>query len=365
MMPLKVSSNRQRGTQNGFASLAVVALLFSLTLLGFVVIAYAQSGYYRATDLYRRLQATYLAEAALNLGAKRMEALIPLNQVELPYIIVPTATMGDGSYSAVLYNNPKDTGGEYDTDDVLVLKATGVAFGQDRRRTIEGVVEVFDIGRLTPPGVLTLSDGATANLGGNTTVSGYDVDESGSGAAGVAMEIPEQSLSASGSVDISGIPDYSWAADTWQEGAGFATLAQRMIEVLASSSAAVEITGNANGQIGTQNAPQITVVPKGEKASLSNSSGYGVLIARGALSISGKFSFRGLILIEGDADVSKMAGTATIEGAIVVTSPSGEPSGKDNLRLAGTNNLLYSQDAISYALDMVPPYRLRSYTAKN
>jgi hypothetical protein len=349
--------------------LLVAALLFNLTLTGLFALSTAKTGFYRAIDLERRSQATYLAEAGLHVAARNVQNMSSLKTLTLPYPVVTSTVLGDGTYSAVLANNPSDPGGATtDTDGIYLLRATGVAKGQARRRTVESAVVVTPT-NLAVPGVITIGDKVTSRMDGSNKMNGFDADVAGLAVAGIAYEKAGQTTTNVGGSTVTGTPDFSWANSAFTSGTGFNSQAQQMIAGLAANVNATHITNsscNMSGSFGTAADPKITVIDPGVSAKISGSgSGVGVLVIRGRFEVSGTFNFTGLILIDGSAGPVRLGGSGTYKGAVVVTRPSSDPVCEVLEAKDGGLKITYSKSAVDWAGTQLPGLVFRSYALKN
>jgi hypothetical protein len=342
----------------------IAALLFSLTTTGMWMLAVSRDGYLQAIDAAERVQAGYIAEAGLSLAMRRLPSLGPLQNLTLPYTILPDTLFGSGSFRAVLLNDPGDAGGSRDSDGRLILQVIGWSKGQAKRRRIECYLRQ-DGQPLEVPGALSLSSGITGKLSGTTSVSGADAVTPSVAVAGIAYETPGQSVSMSGSGSVTGIPDYSWASSTYTTGAGFTSSAQEMLASLAASPGSIHATGKFPTTIGTPSTPQVTVIDPGARLKASKAvSGTGVLVIRGQLDCSHGLDFNGLVLVEGTDGLLQVT-RGTITGALVVTSPA---SSTTSARTAFTLNSIavrYSATAIGYAQDPTSSIRMSSFVMKN
>jgi hypothetical protein len=104
---------------------------------------------------------------------------------------------------------------------------------------------------------------------------------------------------------------------------------------------------NGGAQFGTVNAPQITYF-NGDTTLKANgdSSGSGILIVNGSLTIQGNLNFTGLIIVVGSTQIGSatqtdVTGNATVYGAIWTTDLS--------LRVGGSAAVRYSDQALSLA----------------
>jgi hypothetical protein len=345
--------------------LLVAALLFNLTIVGLFALSTARSGFYRAIDLERRVQATYLAEAGLNLAMLRLTSLGSLTALPLPYTVLPSTLSGDGSYSATLLNNAGDPGGAADSDGLLVLQVTGLSQGQARRRTIDAWI-LTTSGPFYPPGVIGMGQGVTGTFTGNSAVSGFDATTTGLATTAISFQSSGQTVSTAGSSSVKGRPDYDWAASAWSTGSGASATAQRLIDTLSASSSAVHVSGTLSGTLGTSSAPAITVIDAGATASASQVTGVGVLIVRGRLRIMGQVAFTGLVLVEGTGGYLSMAGNASITGGLFVTPPSPLPTTpRDAFNVTGNSRITWSRSSLEATSALLPSLRLLSYVVRN
>lgn len=102
--------------------------------------------------------------------------------------------------------------------------------------------------------------------------------------------------------------------------------------------------GNVNGNqtFGTVNSPQITYF-NGDTTirANGNSSGAGILIVNGGLTLEGSLDFTGLIIVLGTTQITTVTGNATVYGAIWTTDLS--------LTVGGSAAVRYSLDSLELA----------------
>lgn len=75
--------------------------------------------------------------------------------------------------------------------------------------------------------------------------------------------------------------------------------------------------------------------------------GYGILVVRGKLTLSGTFNFRGLVLAYQDTeiDVAFAAGTVDVIGGLIAMGPDGS-----KFKMVGTSRMVYSTEALNMAM---------------
>lgn len=92
----------------------------------------------------------------------------------------------------------------------------------------------------------------------------------------------------------------------------------------------------------------------GGSLTLSNSSGQGILIIDGDLTIEGEFIYQGLLIVNGRVSFNGSGSGIQIAGAVLVSSLSGNPSSL----LDGTINLVYDSFIIRKQFDSLPYTRI-------
>ena len=92
----------------------------------------------------------------------------------------------------------------------------------------------------------------------------------------------------------------------------------------------------------------------GGPLTLSNSSGQGILIVNGDLTIEGEFTYQGLLIVNGRVNFHGTGPGIQITGAVLVSALSGNPSSY----LDGTINLVNDSSVIQRQFDSLPYARI-------
>jgi hypothetical protein len=99
---------------------------------------------------------------------------------------------------------------------------------------------------------------------------------------------------------------------------------------------------NGNQTFGTVDAPQITYFNGDTSLNANgNSSGAGIMIVDGSLTLSGSLEFTGLIIVIGETDITGVTGNATVYGALWTTDLS--------LSVGGSAAVRYSTESLTLA----------------
>ena len=419
--------NLNRASERGMALLTALLIMSFLTILGGALLSSTTVGV-RIADNYRtRTQLIFLAEAGIEAGrealrvsandldddlataagadgvlATTLDLATLLAGDDLPLLPSDVGlratgeTLNDasgepvGTYHVFVRNDVSD--GETsttDTNDVATL--VSIARIGDTTKTIETVVLK---GTFPPiPAALTLNggvglfDAANSNLfqidGNDQAGSGNDENAIGVITAGddtmVTDAIPDNR--ADNYTGDGGEPD---VADVSGELAGLLTTTTGLESIVASVSASATTSYYPawNGEtsistdIGAANDHQVTVV-HGD-LDFGPADGYGILLVRGSLTVSGNFSWTGLILIIGQGELHwNGGGNGVVTGGIFLAKTRDTPYNGNAVgdQLAdrgdviadfnggGGNGILYNTTAISDANASFPyaPISIREY----
>ncbi len=414
-------------TENGLALITALLILSFLTILGSALLS-STTVDVRIADNYRtNTQLLFLAEAGIEVAREQLrtsanalsadlvaaaaadgnlstsvdlDTLVAADDIPL----IPTdagligtgETLNDasgdtvGRYHVFMRNDPVD--GETsttETNDVVTLVATGTI--GTASKTIEVVVKRGSFppvpAALTLNGGIGLFDAANSNLfqidGNDQAGSGNDENAIGVITAGddttVTDAIPDNRQD--NYTGDGGEPD---VADVSGELAGLLTTTTGLESIVASASASATTSYYPawNGEtsistdIGAANDYQVTVV-HGD-LDFGPADGYGILLVRGSLTVSGNFSWTGLILIIGQGELHwNGGGNGVVTGGIFLAKTRGTPYNGNAVgdQLAdrgdviadfnggGGNGILYNTTAISDANASFPyaPIAIREY----
>ena len=128
-----------------------------------------------------------------------------------------------------------------------------------------------------------------------------------------------------------------------------------LIERLANEPGVVNVSGNYKGDFGSESDPGIFFVDSYAKLTGGVPEGYGIMVIRsggeleyeGALSVSGNFTFNGLIIFENAFDFTGR-GTPDLNGSVLIGNTDGNNTTLD-IDLSGSLNIQYDCQALDYA----------------
>lgn len=251
--------------------------------------------------------------------------------------------------------NNKLFGGTYNVfitgvDSLMIIRAEGffnkvkhvsVATAKRSTITIPG----------TSGGVYVSSDNLNLSLAGSVEINGNDTNIDGT--PGPNPPIPGFSVdNAADSANIinnikgkitkpivgaGGIPSVAVTSSTtnWMD------VAENYI--FAADTALPSGTYSTGTQLGTLANPKITHV-SGDVNFAGSAEGYGILVVNGNLSMSGNFTFRGLVIVYGESSIhTKTVGNSGIFGAAIFVGKSVD------IQASGNSSFFYSSQAIDIA----------------
>ncbi len=202
-------------------------------------------------------------------------------------------------------------------------------------------------------GLGVASGNFTFNMSGSATISGND-------ASGTCDDIP--------AITVPTLDDYIEVVD----GANFSNMessedlvaidpdvsyspVDELIERLSNEPGVVDVSGNYKGDFGSEDEPGIFFVESYAKLTGGIPDGYGIMVIRsggeleyeGALSVSGNFTFNGLIIFENAFDFTGK-GTPDLNGSVLIGNTPGNNTTLD-IDLGGNLKIQYDCQAIDYA----------------
>lgn len=301
------------------AIIAVVTLLFSLSIIGYNINRRASAavqnyaGYYdetRARDIASSAAEIYIRELAVNPSLRGTSTIGSLLGGSAIVTIDSIVGVYDSSAGAHL--------------DTLLMTSVGL-YNED---SVTIVNKLYPVPIVIPPikGAIGMSAGESASISitGDAQTSGIDMNPDSSAlaspdsVAGIAINSSDPSdnvsISATASVKgngalspdtarVSGLPDYT----------GFANEMIRLAKVYNS-----QTFSSSSAPLGTPSSPQISYVT-GNSTMTGTCSGCGILIINGDLKMSGQFTFQGLIIAYGQTSISiETTGQSMVYGAVVI-----------------------------------------------
>lgn len=400
--------------ESGLALITALLILSFLTILGSALLS-STTVDVRIADNYRtNTQLLFLAEAGIEAGREQLrtsanalsadlvtaagadgnlstsvdlDTLVAADDIPL----IPTdagligtgETLSDasgatvGTYHVFMRNDPVD--GETsttETNDVVTLVATGTI--GTASKTIEVVVKR---GSFPPvPAALTLNGGIGPFDAANSNLFNIDGDDqagSGNNENAVGVIAAADDTTVSDAIPANRQDNYTGdggeepdVADVSGELAGLLTTTTGLESIVASVSASATTSyypawngvTSISTDIGAANDYQVTVV-HGD-LEFGPADGYGILLVRGSLTVSGNFSWTGLILLIGQGELHwNGGGNGVVTGGIFLATTRGTPYNGNAVgdQLAdrgdviadfnggGGNGILYDTTAISDA----------------
>ena len=328
------------------AIIAVVTLLFSLSIVGYNMNRRATSAVNNYVDYYSRTRAEDVASSAAEIYIRKLnEDPSMRGTFTISPLMQGSATVEIDSITGV-YDSA--AGQSLDT---LLMTSTGV-YNDDTDIVMNKLYPV-PLGIPLPPGAVSISAGKSVSImiGGNATTSGVDTNViNGStpsdSVAGIAISPSTSSSNISVNQNIYGkggmVPDTMTVSNP----PDYTTFANAMIRL-------ATVYGNqtfSSGTLGTDASPQITYFT-GDTKITGPVTGSGILIVNGSLNISGNFNFHGLVIVYGATSISTsmvgftQEGTSDIYGGVVIAG--------NNTSYQQTGNALvrYSKAAIQNVQD--------------
>jgi hypothetical protein len=270
--------------------------------------------------------------------------------------------LGGGAYS-VTVTSPFP--GVY----TLVSTATydGVA------RSVEATVQMIDTDPLSPPGALTIIDDGDTSIfsarfcGNAFIITGHDTNINGSAGsqptvAGIGVFDNASVTAVLAALHANGVQDDNilgtGANPSVINVAPGSSLTFDSVESFADQmlllAKVIVPAGGSNASFGTNASPQVTYF-KGDCGIGGTTSGAGVLLVDGTLSVTGKFNFNGLIVLTGKSGNSfdlSSRGNTNVHGSIIVLNPESSLNTVNaftTMDFRGNINIYYSSDGLSKA----------------
>lgn len=329
-----------------WAIIAVLTLLFTLSIIGYNVNRRADAAVSNYTDYYSYTRAQDIATSAAEIFIRKldqspyMRGTFTINPLLQGYATVEIDSI-IGVYDSL-------AGQKLDT---LMMTSIGVCNGDS------AVImnKLYPVPLQIPPilGAVGISAGKSASIsiGGNATTSGVDTNvingsSPADSVAGVAINSTTSSSNITVNENVFGkgglIPDTTRVSNA-PDYTAFANAMIRLATVYSSQTF-------SSGTLGTDSAPQISYFT-GDTKITGPVTGSGILIVDGSLDISGKFNFHGLVIVYGATTISTSTvsytqeGTSDIYGGVIVAG--------NNTTYKQTGNALvrYSKAAIQNVQD--------------
>lgn len=313
------------------AILAVLTLLFSLSIIGYNMNRRATSAVGNYTGYYSGTRAHDIAASAAELYILKLKNNPTMRGTySIDPILGGTASVNIDTISGVY-----DTSANTNLDTLLMT-----CIGDYNNATDTVVNKLYPVPITIPAihGAVAMSAGKSASISisGNAQTSGIDMNPGGTpvvpadSVPGIAINTVAPSsnvtVSATASVKgngslnpdtarVSGLPDYT----------SFANEMIRLAKVYSG-----QTFSSSSAPLGTPSSPQISYIT-GNTTMSGTCSGYGILIINGNLTMAGQFTFQGLIIAYGQANISiQTTGQSNVYGAVVMagTNTSYSQSGK-------------------------------------
>lgn len=355
---------RKTKNQKGIALVTVILMLLAFTVLGVIAVNVTNVGSLITRNTKTSKQAFYLAEAGIERARELLRTRMAggntlsaeLNSIkgangvladssnasnllsadDLPY--VDTTSLGSGSFKVYLTNDSVD-GVTSITDTNNIVTLTSFGSGPDNSQAIIQItVQRSPIPAL--PGAISMPGPHVSFDGGNSTSSTIAGDathpavavNSIAGRSEVVAGIPSNRLGeytgmgyASGSPPTPSVVDpggNSW--DVW----GNLPKLQGLYNDL-KGMADFSSPSDQGFTLGTSADPKVVVID-GDYTVLNGTSGAGILLVTGNLTLQGTITYDGMLLVLGKGDITRSGGgTGTISGGIFVANIAG-PDGNIN-----------------------------------
>jgi hypothetical protein len=240
-------------------------------------------------------------------------------------------------------------------------------------RSVEATVRLIDTNPLSPPSALTIIDDGDTSIfstrfcGNAFIITGHDTKIDGSAGAqptvagigvfnNASVNAVLSALHANGVQDdnIQGVGSNPSVVNVAAgSGLTFDTVESFADQMLLTANVIVP-AGGSGSSYGTNANPQVTYF-RGDCSIGGNTSGAGVLVVDGTLSVTGKFNFNGLILLTGKSglffDLSSR-GNTNVHGSIIVCNPESSLNTVNaftSIDFRGNINIYYSSEGLSKA----------------
>ncbi len=321
------------------AIIAVLTLLFSLSIIGYNMNRRATSAVKNYTGYYSETRAHDIAASAAELYILKLKN----NPTLRGTFGVDPLMGGNASVNIDTIAGVFDTSANTPLDTLLM---TCVGFYNSATDTIVNKLYPVPITIPAISGAVAMSAGqtATVSISGNAQTSGIDMNPNGTPAVpadsvpGIAINMTAPgtnvtvsataSVKGNGSLNpdtarVSGLPNYTSFADEMI----------RLAKVYTG-----QTFSSSSAPLGTPSSPQISYIT-GNTTMSGTCSGYGILIINGNLTMSGQFTFQGLIIAYGQASISiQTTGQSNVYGAVVMAgnNTSYSQSGKSIVQYSST-----------------------------
>jgi len=266
------------------------------------------------------------------------------------------------STSRVNWDGSNQDIGPFEPGEVPVYKLTALAVDQSGIRKLVQA-EVAGVANVYASAAVATAGSATLTGNGNLTVNGYDVEYTRTYLA-IPGLMTGTTASVNGAVTIQGSPSaFNQNTSPFPQSASalltsmqnYATPILNADPNHVTTSATTYLGTNAmlaivTYQWGTHLQPEIVYADK--SLTLSGTVGMGVLLVNGDLSIKGGFSYRGMIIVNGNVTlVPDSTGSISIAGTIL---SSGNVTADSSGSSATSLNVVYDSHAVTEVMQMLP-----------
>jgi hypothetical protein len=359
-----MTSRTATGGERGSSMVLVLLVLFAILTLGVAGLSSAGFGITLSNNYRTGTQAEQAAESGLIHAVKAMN-----NTGGVISFLTEVAntsswnTLGMGtsltmpSYSNIQYtvnylNTPAPTA------TTMWITSTGQAPGSSQRTINErlGILQPYSCGAIDLPnsGISANFNGNNFSVDGNDYAIGATTPTAGStGTLGISTRTQTDADTVVGALsnqqqdNVAGIPVTGQVASVGPCTGPSPTRLQSIVSTALSQPSPPVVSlpgGNVTGNttLGTVASPQITYYDGDTTIKATgNSSGSGILIVNGGLTIQGNLDFTGLIIVLGTTQITTVTGNATVYGAIWTTDLS--------LTVGGSAAVRYSSPSLALA----------------
>lgn len=301
------------------AIIAVVTLLFTLSIIGYNINRRADSAVKNYAGYYDETRARDIASSAAEIYIRKLAVNPSLRGTStIGSLLGGSATVNIDSVVGVY-----DVGAGTNLDTLLM---TTVGEYNDVTDTI--VNKLYPVPITIPPieGAIGMSAGQSASvkISGNAQTSGIDMNPDGTpvtpadSVPGITINstVPSSNVSVSATASVTGNGTLNPDTARVTSLPNYTSFANEMIRLAKVYSG--QTFSSSSPPLGTPSAPQISYIT-GNTTMSGTCSGYGILIINGNLTMSGQFTFQGLIIAYGQASISiQTTGQSTVYGAVVI-----------------------------------------------
>lgn len=379
-LPLTIDRLRLTvSAERGIALVVVIALMVILLSITGAALLFSGLNLKTASNLKTGGAAVHAADAGIQHAlavipaGSDFDALLAGSISEFPPVNgKPTLTGSLSGYTYTVVAENDMVAGETttnDTNSIVILTSTATGPNSSTRK-----IKAY-IGRSSsawiPPGAVYVPGEAayieTRFTGTSFQISGNDTNVGGAVGSGSASPVPGIATSASATTtEISGasgsLASNQYAEVTGQGSSPSVSTVSSILDVeqlaqdlLAKGVEGVDKQTKASGtyqneEWGTSALPKITNIT-GNATLQGTLTGYGVLIVDGDLSTKQGFTWKGVVIVRGNADVHGTASTdgATVWGAVLIKKSASSDSGEE-LSIAGPSKIYYSSETINVVL---------------